>query len=126
MGRRCLAGAPVPISGCLGEKGQNVADSDTVCKTRRYPPAENDESRRARLVPSPTMESIYNLVPEQYVEPAKPAMYRSKHDPNAPVTGSTFGTQGTTQLSGAGIVKKRDNGAWGWEGADRVAREPGC
>ena len=95
------------------------------------------------------MESIYNLVPEQvraiaalpfaptlrtsprarasqYVEPAKPAMYRSKHDPNAPVTGSTFGTQGTTQLSGAGIVKKRDNGAWGWEGADRVAREPGC
>merc|ERR1719240_2335998 len=46
------------------------------------------------------MESIYNLVPEQYVEPAKPAMYRSKHDPNAPVTG-------------AGIVKKRDNATFG-------------
>lgn len=58
-------------------------------------------------------ESIYNLVPEQYVEPAKPAMYRSKHDPNAPVTGSTFGTHGTTQLSGAGIAKKRDNATFG-------------
>lgn len=26
-------------------------------------------------------ESIYNLVPEQYVEQAKPPMYRLRHDP---------------------------------------------
>lgn len=58
-------------------------------------------------------ESIYNLVPEQYVEQAKPPMYRSRHDPTAPVTGSTFGTHGTTQLHGAGVVKKRAAATFG-------------
>jgi len=58
-------------------------------------------------------ESIYNLVPEQYVEQPKPPMYRSQHDPRAPVTGSTFGTQGTTQLIGAGVVKKRGASTFG-------------
>ena len=32
--------------------------------------------------------------PAQYVEPPKPKMYRSKHDPKTPVTGSTFGIHG--------------------------------
>ena len=36
-------------------------------------------------------ESIYNLVPREYVAPSKPPMHRSIHDPNLPVTGSTFG-----------------------------------
>jgi len=65
---------------------------------------------------SRTMESIYNLVPEQFVEPPKPPMYRSKHDPAAPVTGSTFGTHGNTQLHGAGMVKKRETATFGHPG----------
>ena len=44
------------------------------------------------------METIYNLVPEVVVERPKPPMYRSKHDPKAPLAGSTFGIQGTTQV----------------------------
>ena len=44
------------------------------------------------------METIYNLVPEVVVEQPKPPMYRSKHDPKAPLAGSTFGIQGTTQV----------------------------
>ena len=43
-------------------------------------------------------ETIYNLVPEVVVERPKPPMYRSKHDPKAPLAGSTFGIQGTTQV----------------------------
>ena len=44
------------------------------------------------------METIYNLVPEVVVERPKPPMYRSMHDPKAPLAGSTFGIQGTTQV----------------------------
>ena len=36
-------------------------------------------------------ESIYNLVPKEYVAPVKPPMYYSQHDPLANLTGSTFG-----------------------------------
>lgn len=59
------------------------------------------------------MESIYNLVPEQVVERPKPPMYRSRHDPSAPVPCSTFGMQGTTQLLGASTVKKRESALFG-------------
>lgn len=59
------------------------------------------------------MENIYNLVPEQVVERPKPPMYRSRHDPTAPVPCSTFGTQGTTQLAGASIVKRRTSANFG-------------
>ena len=48
-------------------------------------------------------ESIYNLVPTPYVEPAKPPMYRSKYDPQAPLTSSTFGLHGTTATIGGGV-----------------------
>uniref|UniRef100_A0A7S2Y1M7 Enkurin domain-containing protein n=1 Tax=Fibrocapsa japonica TaxID=94617 RepID=A0A7S2Y1M7_9STRA len=58
-------------------------------------------------------ESIYRLVPQEYVEVKKPAMYRSKHDPRAPVTGSTFGTHGNTQLVGAGSMKKKGASTFG-------------
>jgi len=58
-------------------------------------------------------ESIYNLVPHEYVEPPKPKMYRSKHDPKTPVTGSTFGIHGTTQLLGAGAIKKKETATFG-------------
>jgi len=58
-------------------------------------------------------ESIYNLVPQEVPDPVKPPMYRSKHDPNKPVTGSTFGVRGTTQLLGAGSLKKRENATFG-------------
>lgn len=51
-------------------------------------------------------ESIYNLVPEEHVPVVKPPMYRSRHDPTAPLTGSTFGLKGTTRLAGAGAVAK--------------------
>lgn len=53
------------------------------------------------------MESIYNLVPEPYVEPEKPPMYRSKYDPMMPLTSSTFGLHGTTATYGGGINEIR-------------------
>lgn len=59
------------------------------------------------------MESIYNLVPVEYKSPPKPKMYRSKHDPKTPVTGSTFGISGTTQQLGAGCIKKKDTATFG-------------
>jgi len=59
------------------------------------------------------MESIYNLVPETYVEVKKPPMYRSKHDPKGPVTGSTLGTFGTTKLNGAGRIQKKGAATFG-------------
>ena len=40
-------------------------------------------------------------------------MYRSKHDPAGAPTGSTFGTHGTTQLLGAGTVKKKTISTFG-------------
>mmetsp|Transcript_11733 Transcript_11733/g.23348 ORF Transcript_11733/g.23348 Transcript_11733/m.23348 type:complete len:264 (+) Transcript_11733:34-825(+) len=55
------------------------------------------------------MESIYNLVPEKYVEPYKPPMYRSKYDPKAPLTSSTFGLHGTTATVGGGINEIKKN-----------------
>jgi hypothetical protein len=58
-------------------------------------------------------ESIYSLVPEEYVAPEKPPMYRSKHDPSGPLTGSTFGTHGTTQLIGAGSAKRASKSTFG-------------
>lgn len=36
-------------------------------------------------------ESIYNLIPKEYVQPPKEALYRSKFNPNIPPTASTFG-----------------------------------
>jgi len=47
------------------------------------------------------------------VEPPKEAIYRSTHDPKTPVTGSTFGLQGTTQILGAGSVKKKEASLFG-------------
>lgn len=35
-------------------------------------------------------ESIYNLIPKEYVPPPKSKKYRSRHDPKKPPTGSTF------------------------------------
>jgi len=35
-------------------------------------------------------ESIYNIIPKEYVPPAKEALYKSKYPPNIPPTGSTF------------------------------------
>jgi hypothetical protein len=41
------------------------------------------------------MESIYNLVPKPQAEVVKEEMYRSKYDPKAIVSYSTFGCHGT-------------------------------
>lgn len=65
------------------------------------------EKRRRR------MESIYNLVPREYVEPPKAPMHRSHHDPSQNLTGSTFGCRGSTRLPGAGIVDKREGSLFG-------------
>jgi hypothetical protein len=35
-------------------------------------------------------ESIYNLIPKDYVPPPKEKLHHSKHDPRYPPTGSTF------------------------------------
>jgi len=36
-------------------------------------------------------ESIYNLIPKEYVQPPKEPLYRSKYNPNIPPSSSTFG-----------------------------------
>lgn len=59
------------------------------------------------------MESIYNLVPREYIEPPKPPMHRSHHDPNQNLTGSTFGCHNSTRLPGAGVVDKREGSLFG-------------
>ncbi|KAJ8604981.1 hypothetical protein CTAYLR_006895 [Chrysophaeum taylorii] len=82
-------------------------------------------------------ESIYNLVPVEIENPAKPKMYRSMHDPKTPVTGSTFGIRGTTQSLGAGCIKKKDTATFGkpprtqipdprtyLKGGDKLSRVP--
>jgi len=48
-------------------------------------------------------ESIYNLIPKPKQHAQKKAIYRSKYDPKAPLTGSTFGLHGTTVTVGKGI-----------------------
>jgi hypothetical protein len=53
-------------------------------------------------------ESIYNLVPREYVAQPKQPMFRSKHDPNTVYPGSTFGCDGTTRLIGAGKLMKKE------------------
>jgi hypothetical protein len=35
-------------------------------------------------------ESIYNLIPKEFIPPPKAKMYRSKYPPDAPPTYSTF------------------------------------
>ena len=62
------------------------------------------------------MESIYNLVPEEY-DPVKfgdkGPMYRSRYDPKAGVTGSTFNTHGSTKVLGAGEAVRKASGTMG-------------
>lgn len=48
-------------------------------------------------------ESIYNLIPKPKKEEKTKRIYRSKYDPKAPLTGSTFGLHGTTVTVGKGI-----------------------
>lgn len=48
-------------------------------------------------------ESIYNLIPKPKQEACKKRIYRSKYDPKAPLSGSTFGLHGTTVTVGKGI-----------------------
>lgn len=56
------------------------------------------------------IESIYNLIPKEEIKPPKPPMYRSKHNPGKPVTGSTFGCTGSTRIIGAGSGDKISKG----------------
>jgi len=58
-------------------------------------------------------ESIYALVPKEYTVPVKPPMHKSYHDPNAHISGSTFGCRGTTRLPGAGMISKKDGALFG-------------
>ena len=44
-------------------------------------------------------ESIYNLIPKEYVPPQKESLYKSKYSSYIPPTGSTFGHQ-TTSIPG--------------------------
>mmetsp|Transcript_1099 Transcript_1099/g.984 ORF Transcript_1099/g.984 Transcript_1099/m.984 type:complete len:270 (-) Transcript_1099:327-1136(-) len=41
-------------------------------------------------------ESIYNLIPKEYVQPPKQPLYRSKHNPTTAPTGTTFALKGTS------------------------------
>lgn len=58
-------------------------------------------------------ESIYNLVPREYVAPQKQPMHRSTHDPQQNLSGSTFGCFGSTRLPGAGVVEKKGGANFG-------------
>ena len=58
-------------------------------------------------------ESIYNLVPREYVAPEKKPMHRSTHDPKQNLSGSTFGCHGSTRLPGAGVVEKKSGALFG-------------
>ena len=42
-------------------------------------------------------ESIYNIIPKEYVPPPKAQMYKSKYPPNIPPTGSTFCNRTTSR-----------------------------
>jgi len=42
-------------------------------------------------------ESIYSLIPPPVENPSAPPRYRSKHEPRAPPTFSTFGLTGTSK-----------------------------
>lgn len=42
-------------------------------------------------------ESIYNIVPREFVPPPKQPIYRSKYPPNIPPTGSIFGNHTTSK-----------------------------
>lgn len=44
-------------------------------------------------------------------------MYRSRHDPETPLTGSTFGCKGTTRLIGAAVPTKKDGALFGPPGS---------
>jgi hypothetical protein len=74
-------------------------------ETTPKPTDDHKEAKTKTTQPSPQKmsESIYNLVPEQYTEPVKAPMYRSKYDPKAPLTSSTFGLHGTSATIGGGI-----------------------
>jgi len=65
-------------------------------------------------------ESIYNLVQREYYVPEKQPMYRSTHDPAAPLTGSTFGCQGNTRLPGAGTSIKKASALFGPRYEDKI------
>ena len=43
-------------------------------------------------------ESIYNLIPKEYVPPPKPKRYKSKYPYNTPPTGSTFALKNTSKV----------------------------
>uniref|UniRef100_A0A7S2AZP1 Enkurin domain-containing protein n=1 Tax=Octactis speculum TaxID=3111310 RepID=A0A7S2AZP1_9STRA len=58
-------------------------------------------------------ECIFNLVPQELKAIEKSPMYRSKHDPRAPVTNSTLGVKGTTRLHGVGTIVKKNSGTMG-------------
>ena len=47
-------------------------------------------------------ESIYNLIPKEYVPPPKSKKYKSKHNPMKPPTGSTFINYTTSR---PGVIK---------------------
>ena len=88
----------------------------TFLRRRPPPPAARAARRRRRRARTPGTKKRTthpSPPPAQYVEPPKPRMYRSKHDPKTPVTGSTFGIHGTTQLLGAGAIKKKDTATFG-------------
>lgn len=58
-------------------------------------------------------ESIYNLVPREYIVPEKKPFHRSNRNHAASLTGSTFGCKGTTRLPGAGAIVKQDGAMFG-------------
>ena len=48
-------------------------------------------------------ESIYNLIPKEYIPPQKEKIYKSKYPKNLPPTGSTFTNHTTSRPNVANL-----------------------
>lgn len=53
-------------------------------------------------------ESIYNLIPREYVPPPKQSRYRSKYPPNTAPTASTFGLKTTSKAICSNLAGEYD------------------
>jgi len=58
-------------------------------------------------------ESIYNLMPVEYVKPEKEPMYKCTKTASSTVPNSTFGCKGSTRPLGAGKMEKKDGALFG-------------
>ena len=68
-------------------------------------------------------ESIYNLIPKEYVPPPKQSKYKSRHNPRMPPTGSTFINYSTSRPGVRFPIAWSDSNRWRmWEARPRHSK----